>query len=353
MDFEEALGRFVQTDPREMEEAPDPDGRIRLVAPDDTGDRFLIYGTDKGVSVSLRYEGDTFWATQQQMAAMFGVQVPAISKHLKNIFDEGELVGDSVVSEMEITASDGKRYLTALYNLNAVISVGYRVSSKEGTAFRIWATDKLFQILTKGFFIDAPRLKQPEAFDRVKELRRIVQDIRASEINIYREVRDLCTLVRDYASGSREWQGFYARMQNKLFWAVVQATATQLRLERSNADKPNMGLTFWSGSRLLQKDALIAKNYLAHGEAEEMNRLSVMLLDFFEDQLKIGVIITMADLEAALEKFIRNMNRTLLPTRLRIPTKTEADTHCKAEYKRFSELRAMGEPEADTRYLDG
>jgi hypothetical protein len=349
MDFEEALQRFSGVAPKELLSEEQP---LELVQYEGAREQFLVFGADSGPQVQIRFESEP-WFTQRQLAEMFGVSVPTVNEHVNKFLSDGEL-DDSVIRKFRITAVDGKSYDVQHYTLDVAFYVGYRVNSSAGVLFRKWATDVLIRYAKNGFVVDVRRLKEPEASDRVKELREIVRDIRASEANVYREVRDLCALVKDYASGSREWQAFYARMQNKLLWAVVQATATQLRLERANAEKPNMGLTFWSGYRILQKDTLTAKNYLAHGEAEEMNRLSVMLLDFFEDQLKIGVIVTMDDLESALDRFITNMNRSPLPKRgLRIPTKTEADTHCKGEYKRFSELRAMGEPEPDTRYLEG
>jgi hypothetical protein len=355
MDFNEALGRLAQTNPAEVDRAiaeDEQDGPVRLVSADDTGDNFLVYGTDKGFRVDLRFSGRTFWATQKQMAQIFGVTRENITTHLSNIFREGELMETAVCKESLLPAADGKNYKTKLYNLNALISVGYRVGSKEGTMFRIWATDKLIQILTKGFYVDVERLKAPnQEYNRVAELREIVRDIRASEANIYREVRQLCTMCRDYDPKSREWQNFFARMQNKIFWATVQAVATQIRIDRANAERPNMGLTAWASDRIRQSDTLIAKNYLGEDEGQRMNRLTVMLLDFIEDQLKEERIALMAELETALDGFVKNTGRTLLPRGVRIPTKTQADEHCKAVFKIFAKKRALSEGEPDTKGL--
>jgi hypothetical protein len=353
MDFEEALTRFSKADPKEIESSEKP---LEVVQYEGAADHFLIFGGEDGPKVQVRFDEGDLWFTYDQIARIFGVDESVAIRHVQKFLDDGEL-DESTTAEFAVVREEGGRNVTRSirhFGLDVAFYAGYRVNSKQGARFRRWATDVLVRVAKHGFIVDVQRLKEPESYDRVKELREIVRDIRASEAHVYREVRELCALVRDYMSGSREWQAFYARMQNKLFWAVLQATATQVRLERAHAEQPNMGLTAWSGKRIIQKDALTAKNYLAHGEAEEMNRLSVMLLDFFEDQLKIGVIVTMADLEAALDRFIRNANRVLLPSRgIHIPTKTEADTHCKAEYKRFSELRAMSEPEPDTRYLEG
>ena len=222
------------------------ENRVPLVEDVDTGHRFLVYDNERGSSVELLYEGDTFWATQAQMSKMFGVQRPAITKHLRNIFADGELLEEAVSSKMELTASDGKRYSTTVYDLNALISVGYRITSKEGTLFRIWATDKLVQILTKGFYIDKRQLKgQP---DRLAELRRIIQDIRADEANMYAELRRILAMCKDYNPNSKECRDFFAAFQNRLLYAITASTASELVINRADADKPNMGLQTWRNS---------------------------------------------------------------------------------------------------------
>jgi len=352
MDFEEALERFAQVDPNELQAEEEP---VELVQYEGSADRFLMFGAADGPHVQVRFDEGDLWFTYEQIAQIFGVDESVAIRHVQNFLEDGELDA-STTAEFAVVREEGGRHVTRKirhFSLDVAFYVGYRVNSKQGALFRRWATNVLIRFAKNGYVVDVKRLEEPEAYDRVKELRRIVQDIRSSEANVYREVRDLCTLVQDYEKASRAWQAFYARMQNKLFWAVLQATATHVRLERADADKPNMGLTTWSGQRIIQKDTLTAKNYLAQGEAEEMNRLTNMLLDFFDDQLKIGVIETMTGLESALEQFIRNSNRPLMPSKgINIPTKTKADAHCKAEYKRFQRMRAMGEPEPDTRYLN-
>lgn len=352
MDFEEALGRFANVNPAELAEESQP---LELLEYEGSKDRFLLFGREDGAQVQVRFDGEP-WFTYAQMAKIFGVSERTVIDHVQNFVDDGEF-GDETTRNFRVVRSEGPKQVERdlkHFSLDVAFYVGYRVNSRQGAVFRRWATDVLIRFAKNGFVVDVQRLKEPEAYDRVKELREIVKDIRAAEANVYREVRELCTLVRDYVSGSREWQAFYARMQNKLFWAVLQATATHIRLERANAEKPNMGLTAWSANRIMQRDTLTAKNYLAKGEVEEMNRLTNMLLDFFDDQLKIGVIETMDSLESALDQFIKNTNRQLMPASgICIPTKTEADAHCKAEYKRFQQIRAMNEAEPDTRYLEG
>lgn len=195
-ELESALSRFSNIDPSEATSAGISD-RVPLIE-NDSGHRFLVYATKDGPRVDLRFEGGTFWASQAQMAEMFGVTPQNITIHLKNVFSTGELPEASVCKESLHTARDGKRYNTKFYDINAVISVGYRIGSAQGTMFRIWATDKLFQILTKGFYVDKERLKETGSPDALDEFRTIAREIRTSIRNSYREVLRLCTLCSDY-----------------------------------------------------------------------------------------------------------------------------------------------------------
>lgn len=313
------------------------EGPLRLVEDEDTGDRLLIYAANGGAEVQLRVADESFWATQAQMAAMFGVNVPAISKHLKNIFDDGELDRAATVSILEKVALEGERQVKRTvehYNLNALISVGYRVGSKQGTLFRIWATDKLFRYLTKGFVIDAPRLKAPEEHDRVAELREILRDIRASEANVYAELRRICAMCQDYDPKSQQSRGFYIKMQAKLYWAVVTATPSMVLADSADATAPNMGLQNWPKAEIRQADATNAKNYLAEAELRELNRLTTLLLDIFEDQLAIGKLTLMAEAESLLEAQLANLNRAVL-RHGGSKSHNIAQTHANAEYAKF------------------
>lgn len=192
---------------------------VHLVRDTDTGSRFLVYGTERGIRVELRYEGDTLWMTQAQMSGLFGVTIPTINVHLRNVYADGELNEDPTIRNFLIVRMEGARNVTRKvkhYNLDAVISVGYRVSSCQGTLFRKWATEKLVQFATKGFVIDVERLKEPDSVDRFAELREIIRDIRSDEANVYRELRAICAMCQDYDGGSDSWRDFYGHTQAKL-----------------------------------------------------------------------------------------------------------------------------------------
>lgn len=305
---------------------------IRLVE-DDTGHRALIYATEKGIEIDLRVDGGTFWATQKQMAEMFGVTRQNISLHLKNIFEEGELIAESTCKDSLHVGKSGQQYSTKLYNLNALISVGYRVNSKQGTMFRIWATDKLFHILTKNFYIDKERLKSPENPDVLDELRDIAREIRSSTQNVYREVKRLCTLCSDYDGSSQTARNFFMSMENKLLWASTSMTGPELIIGRADATQPDIGLTSFAGKKgPTQKDVTTANNYLAEGEAKLKNRITVMLLDYIEDQLDQGKLTTMAVASDKLEEFIKFNGWPFLKGFGRVK-RVDADNHAKNEHK--------------------
>ena len=212
-DLDAATERFAQAEPSQDAARDD---KVRLVEREGSEHPLLIYATPKGIRVDLPYRDDSLWASQRQMAEMFGVTPQNITIHLKNIFADGELDEATVCKKSLQTGTDGKRYQTKTYDMNAIISVGYRVSSKQGTMFRIWATDRLVQILTKGFFVDKVRLKNEGAPDALDEFREIAREIRASIRNSYREVLQLCTLCADYDGRSESARAFFMEMENKL-----------------------------------------------------------------------------------------------------------------------------------------
>ncbi len=323
---------------------------LEVIEDRDTGDRFLIYATEGSARIDLQVEGNTFWATQRQMAEAFGVTPQNVTMHLQNIFREGELLEAAVCKESLHTGRDGKRYVTKLYDLNAVISVGYRVGGKLGTAFRLWATDKLFRYLTKGFVIDDKRLKSAGQQDRVSELREIVRDIRASEANVYAELRRICALCQDYDATSEAARQFYSRMQAKLYWAVLSQTPSMVIADRANADSSNMGLQTWSGQEVLQADIATAKNYLADAELRELNRLTTILLDVFDDQLEIGKLTLMTDAANLLDAQLRGLNRPVLQHGGKT-SRVEAERSAKAAYKKFDEKRRAQRAEASLNEL--
>ncbi|MGM4988762.1 RhuM family protein [Tardiphaga sp. 841_E9_N1_2] len=322
---------------------PIPTEPVHLVEDSVTGDRLLIYGTDKGIKIELRYDGDTLWMTQAQIAELFGRDVSTISRHINNIIDEGELTEESSLQKTQI--STGRP--AALYSLDMVISVGYRVSSAQATLFRRWATDKLVQFATKGFVIDAEQLKSPDARDRVAELKEIIRDIRSDEANVYRELRAICAMCSDYDGKSPVWHEFYAHTQAKLMYAVTTHTPSEMVISRANAGHENMGLRAWKGDHVTQADVDVSKNYLVESELREFNRLTVILLDIFEDQLDIGKLRTMAEVTALLDNQLRSLSRVVFRGGGSVKT-SQAKAHAFEQYREFNEKRkAIRHAEAD------
>lgn len=287
----------------------EPDEPVHLVEREETGDRFLIYTDDKGLRVDLRYEGDALWMTQAQMARLFGRDVSVISRHIANVLEEGELSEETSLQKMQ-TSPVGRP--GALYSLDMVISVGYRVSSAQATLFRKWATGVLVQFATRGFVVDVERLKEPGHQDRITELRDIIRDIRSSEANVYSELRRICAMCQDYDPSSDASRRFYQQMQAKLFYAVTNRTPADIVGSRSDADQPNMGLQTWSKAEVTKADAMVAKNYLGQPEIKELNRLTTIMLDIFDDQLDIGKLTTMAEAEELLERQLVSLRRLVL-----------------------------------------
>lgn len=272
----------------------------------------ILYNTpDDHIRVEVRYAGETFWLTQKRMAELFGVEVPAISKHFKNIFDSGELEEISVVSKMEITAADGKNYLTSFYNLDAIIAVGYRVNSLQATQFRIWATKTLREFIIKGFVLDDERLKQGKRFgkDYFEELLERIREIRASERRFYQKITDIyeqCSI--DYQKDSETTRTFFKTVQNKLHWAITGKTAAEIIAVRVNAAAPNMGLLTWKNApegKILKSDVSIAKNYLVEKEIKELERVVTMYLDYAENQANRQIAMKMSDWVQKLDAFLQ------------------------------------------------
>jgi len=248
----------------------------------------ILYTTEDGASrIQLRADGQTVWLTQLEMAKLFAATKQNISLHLKNLFEDRELDEDSVVKESLTTAADGKRYQTRLYNLDAILAVGYRVRSPRGVQFRLWASTVLSEYLRKGFVMDDERLKNPDGrLDYFDEMLARIRDIRASEKRFYQKVRDLFALSVDYDRTDRATQLFFATVQNLLLYAVTQQTAAELITSRANADDPHFGLRAWSGGRVRKQDILIAKNYLSEDEVDTLNRLVVIFLETAELRTK-------------------------------------------------------------------
>ncbi|HTV68148.1 MAG TPA: RhuM family protein [Rhizobiaceae bacterium] len=312
------------------------DGPIHLEEDADTGDRFLVYASDKGLRLDIRYEGETLWMSQAQIAELFGRDVANISRHIANIFAEGEL--DESTSLRKTQRSLGRP--AVLYNLDVVISVGYRVSSVQATQFRRWATAVLVQFAQRGFVIDAPRLKEHEAGDRLAELREIIRDIRSDEANVYRELRRICAMCRDYDSASDASRAFYQRTQAKLVHAVTSQTPSEIIASRADHASPNMGLQTWAKDGIRKQDVTVSKNYLGEREIRELNRLTTILLDIFEDQLDLGRIVVMQDAQDLLDRQLGQLGRTVLRDGGSVKAE-DARRRAESEYEKFDQQRKL------------
>ncbi len=281
------------------------------MADNHSSDIILYSSPDGNVRVEVIYSGETYWLTQKRMAELFAVEIPAISKHLKNIFETGELKESSVISKMETTAADGKNYVTAFYNLDAIIAVGYRVNSRQATQFRIWATKTLREFIIKGFVLDDERLKKGKRFgkDYFDELLERIREIRASERRFYQKITDIyeqCSI--DYIKDADITQTFFKTVQNKLHWAITGKTAAQIIAERANASDHNMGLQTWKNApqgKILKSDVSIAKNYLIEKEIKELERVVTMYLDYAENQAARGIPMKMKDWVEKIDGFLQ------------------------------------------------
>ncbi len=274
---------------------------------------FLLYTTANGkVKVEIFLRDETVWLTQEKIAQLFGVQRPAITKHLKNIFESGELQENSVSSILEHTAGDGKNYKTKFYNLDAIISVGYRVNSQRATHFRIWATQVLKEYIIKGFAMDDERLKNPNNIfgkDYFEEQLARIRDIRSSERRFYQKITDIyAQCSADYDPNEIITKQFFATVQNKLHFAISGQTAAEIIYQRVSSKKTNIGLTTWKNTpkgAIRKTDVSIAKNYLDEKELNLLNRIVTMYLDYAEMQAEKGIVMYMKDWVAKLDAFLR------------------------------------------------
>lgn len=255
----------------------------------------IIYNTADGkASVSLFAKHGSVWMNQSQLAALFDTSVPNISMHISNLLKEGELEGNSVIKDYLTTAADGKNYQVSFYALEIILAIGFRVRSKRGTQFRMWANRNLKEYMVKGFVMDDERMKNPDGRpDYFDELLERIREIRASEKRFYQKVRDLFALSSDYDKSDKATQMFFAETQNKLLFAVTQQTAAEIIVSRADAHKPNMALTAWKGTVVRKTDIYIAKNYLVKDEIDTLNRLVVIFLETAELRAKNRMDITM------------------------------------------------------------
>jgi hypothetical protein len=284
-----------------------------MMTPSGAG-QFLVYQTQDGkLKIDVRFEGETVWLTQQQMAELFQTTKQNVSLHIQNAFEEKELGEDSVVKESLTTAADGKNYTTKFYNLDVIISVGYRVKSLRGTQFRIWATQQLREYIIKVFVLDDERLKNPDQpFDYFEELTRRIQDIRISERRFYQKITDIYATSIDYDPTQEISIRFFKTVQNKVHWAITGHTAAEIVHERIDATKPNLGLTNWRGATIRKEDVAIAKNYLTEEELAALNNLVEQYLIFAEGQAMRRVPMHMSDWTKKLDGFLTLNERDIL-----------------------------------------
>ena len=310
----------------------------------------LFYKTENGeVRVEILLFQENLWLTQAKMAELFEVQKAAISKHLKNIFESGELTEDSVVSKMETTAADGKRYQINYYNLDAIIAVGYRVNSKKATMFRIWANRVLKEFIIKGYVMDDARLREPENFfgkDYFEEQLERIRDIRASERRFYQKITDIYSQCSaDYDVESPITKEFFATVQNKLHYAVTHHTAAEIVYGRADSTKPNMGLTTWKNApdgRILKSDVTTAKNYLAETEIKRLERAVTGYFDYIEDLIERENTFTMNEFASSVNEFLAFRRYQILPDNDKGHiSRQQSDTKAKAEYDEFNKTQKI------------
>ena len=316
--------------------------------------QFLVYrSADEDVSVDAIVKDETVWLTQKGMAELFGVQTPAISKHLKNIFEEGELSESVVVSKMERTTIHGaipektQTKETNYYNLDAIISVGYRVNSRRATNFRIWATGILKEYMTKGFAMDDERLKQSKtAFgkDYFKELLERVRSIRASERRMWQQITDIfaeCSI--DYDRDSEVTHDFYAMVQNKFHYAITGQTAAEIVFSKADHQKENMGLTTWKNApegRILKSDVSVAKNYLSEQEIKRLERTVTGYFDYIEDLIERENTFTMEQFSASINEFLTFRKYKVLPDKGKVSKQMALDK-ASTEYDEFNKTQKI------------
>ncbi len=274
----------------------------------------IIYNTADGkASVSLLTKDGTAWLNQSQLAELFATTKQNISLHIQNIFEEGELEQQSVVKEYLTTASDGKNYSVAHYSLEVILAIGFRVRSKRGTQFRIWANNNLKEYMIKGFVMDDERLKNPDGKpDYFDELLERIRDIRASEKRFYQKVRELFALSSDYDASDKATQLFYAEAQNKLLFAITGQTAAEIIVSRADASEPNMALTSFQGSKVRKQDIYTAKNYLSEDELDSLNRMVVIFLETAEFRVKNRQDITMDFWRENIDRMIEFNDKEVL-----------------------------------------
>jgi hypothetical protein len=302
--------------------------------------QILLYASeDGGTRIDVRFEGETAWLSLGQMAELFQRDKSVISRHIKNLFTEGELDRRSVVAEYATTATDGKTYQVEYYNLDVILSVGYRVTSPRGTQFRMWATQRLREYLVKGFALDDQRLKQGAGGDYFDELLARIRDIRSSEKVFWKKVLEIYATSIDYDARVEASLLFFKTIQNKMHWAAHGHTAAEVIAARADSKRPNMGLTTWAGSVPRKADVAIAKNYLGANELEALNRIVTAYLEFAELQALNRRPMHMADWIGKLDDFLKLSEREILRHAGRV-SQDDALQKAEREYESYAKARA-------------
>lgn len=301
--------------------------------------QFLVYRDENGESrIDVRFDGETVWLTQAQLVDLFDSSKANISEHIQNILTEGELAEHATVRDFRTVRREGNRDVQRTlthYNLDMIISVGYRVRSKTATTFRIWATRRLREYIVKGFVLDDERLKNPDLpFDYFDELLQRIQDIRTSERRFYQKITDVYATSIDYDPHEPVTQTFFATVQNKLHWAITGRTAAEVVCERADATKPNMGLTSWRGTRIRTSDVAVAKNYYSADELAALNNLVEQYLVFAEGQARRQIPMKMADWITKLDGFLTLNDRDILTSAGRVSHEL-AQSHADSEFDKF------------------
>ena len=302
------------------------------------GGEFLLYQTEDGrTRIECRFQGETVWLTQQQMAELFDVDKSGVSRHLRNIYESGELSQEATVARFATVQAEGRRQVEREiehFNLDAIISVGYRVNSLRGTQFRIWATQRLRDYIIKGFALDDERLKEAGGGLYFDELLARIRDIRSSEKVFWRKVLDIYALSIDYDPNADASREFFAVVQNKMHWAAHGHTAAEIIDRRADAARPNMGLTMWRGDKPRMGDVSIAKNYLSERELDTLNRIVTMYLEFAELQALNRKPMTMRDWIVKLDDFLRLSERDIL-THAGTVSHEQALARAREEYEKY------------------
>jgi hypothetical protein len=314
--------------------------------------QIIIYKTqDDQIKLDVRFDGDTVWLTQKLIAELFGIEVNTVNYHLKEVFGSGELSQSATIRKIRIVQKEGEREVSReveFYNLDAIISVGYRVNSSQATQFRIWATQKLSEYIVKGFVLDDERLKNPDLpFDYFEELTRRIQDIRTSEKRFYRKITDIYALSVDYDPTEEMSIDFFKTVQNKIHFGITKQTAAEIIASRADSKKPNMGLTNWRGEVVRKDDVSVAKNYLNENELLALNNLVEQYLIFAEGQAMRRVEMRMKDWIAKLDGFLQLNDRDILKNAGKISYELAKEI-AEKEYEKFNHKRIAEESKKDS-----